>query len=179
MATEQRRADCPGNESVSGLQLVDLPLATGTGVSTSSYRPSVPDSTHRVVLQPLHRLFHPGIRAPQKLLAERLVQSGMNKKVVLEFPPEQGTVPQQASAGAFTSHFHLDMVGFLPHSMAKIITSVALIGTPVELKLPLCRIWSRTPTRLFSVAGSLFSVADQRLRSLEVSSSSPFSSQPS
>ncbi|BHF68000.1 hypothetical protein SprV_0301103000 [Sparganum proliferum] len=76
MAAEQRRFGCPGYESVDSLQLADVPLTTGTGtilcdVSTPFYRPYVPASMRRAVFQTLHGLSHPGIRASQKLLAER------------------------------------------------------------------------------------------------------------
>ncbi|VDM02279.1 unnamed protein product [Schistocephalus solidus] len=47
MAVEQRQTGCPGYESVSGLQVADGPLTTGTGtihcdVSTPFHRPFVP-----------------------------------------------------------------------------------------------------------------------------------------
>nr|VZI35993.1 unnamed protein product [Spirometra erinaceieuropaei] len=76
MAAEQRHVGCPGDESVDSLQLVDVPLTTGTGtilcdVSTPFHRPYVPASMRRAVFQTLHGLSHPGIRASQKLLAER------------------------------------------------------------------------------------------------------------
>nr|VZI40111.1 unnamed protein product [Spirometra erinaceieuropaei] len=86
MAAEQRRFGCPGDESVDSLQLVDVPLTTGTGtilcdVSTPFHRPYVPASMRRAVFQTLHGLPHPGIRASQKLLAERFVWPGLNKDV--------------------------------------------------------------------------------------------------
>ncbi|BHF83082.1 hypothetical protein SprV_0802622400 [Sparganum proliferum] len=76
MAAEQRRVGCPGDESVDSLQLVDVPLTTGTGtilcdVSTPFHRPYVPASMRRAVFQTLQGLSHPGIQASQKLLAER------------------------------------------------------------------------------------------------------------
>ncbi|BHF83106.1 hypothetical protein SprV_0802624800 [Sparganum proliferum] len=54
MAAEQRRVGCPGDESVDTLQLVDVPLTTGTGtilcdVSTPFHRPYVPVSMRRAV----------------------------------------------------------------------------------------------------------------------------------
>ncbi|BHF72701.1 hypothetical protein SprV_0401577000 [Sparganum proliferum] len=77
MAAEQRRVGCPGDESVDSLQLVDVPLTTGTGtilcdVSTYFHRPYVPASMRPAVFQTLHGLSHPGIRASQKLLAESI-----------------------------------------------------------------------------------------------------------
>ncbi|BHF85059.1 Beta-lactamase-like protein 2 [Sparganum proliferum] len=77
MAAEQQRVGRPGDESVSGLQLKDVPLTTGSGtilcdVSTLFHRPYVPASMRRAVFQTLHGLSHPGIRASQQLLAERL-----------------------------------------------------------------------------------------------------------
>ncbi|BHF73388.1 hypothetical protein SprV_0401646900 [Sparganum proliferum] len=89
MAAEQQRVGRPCHESVSGLQLKDVPLTTGSGtilcdVSTPFHRPFVPASMRRAVFQTLHGLSHPGIRASQKLLAE--------------------------------SHVHLDVVGPLPSS---------------------------------------------------------------
>nr|VZH98603.1 unnamed protein product [Spirometra erinaceieuropaei] len=86
MAAEQRRVGCPGDESVDSLQLVDVPLTTGTGtilcdVSTPFHRPYVPASMRRAVFQTLHGLSHPGIPATQKLLAERFAWPGLNKDV--------------------------------------------------------------------------------------------------
>ncbi|BHF62106.1 hypothetical protein SprV_0100508700 [Sparganum proliferum] len=133
MAAEQQRVGCPGDESVSGLQLKDVPLTTGSGtilcdVSTPFHRPFVPASMRRAVFQTLHGLSHPGIRASQKLLAERFVWPGMNKDVKAwarsclscqrnkvqrhnKSPP--GTFP---SPDARFSHLHLDVVGPLPPS---------------------------------------------------------------
>ncbi|BHF60044.1 hypothetical protein SprV_0100300500 [Sparganum proliferum] len=70
MAAEQQRVGCPGDESVSGLQLKDVPLTTSSGtilcdVSTPFHRPFVPASMRRAVFQTLHGLSHPGIRASQ------------------------------------------------------------------------------------------------------------------
>ncbi|BHF62422.1 hypothetical protein SprV_0200540400 [Sparganum proliferum] len=133
MAAEQQRVGCPGDESVSGLQLKDVPLTTGSGtilcdVSTPFHRPFVPDSMRRAVFQTLHGLSHPGIRASQKLLAERFVWPGMNKdvkawarsclscqrnKVQRHNKSSPGTFP---SPDARFSHVHLDVVGPLPPS---------------------------------------------------------------
>ncbi|BHF63888.1 hypothetical protein SprV_0200688300 [Sparganum proliferum] len=82
----------------------------------------------RAVFQTLHGLSHPGIRASQKLLAERFVWPGMNKDVKAwarsclscqrnkvqrhnKSPP--GTFP---NPDARFSHVHLDVVGPLPPS---------------------------------------------------------------
>nr|VZH92197.1 unnamed protein product [Spirometra erinaceieuropaei] len=133
MAAEQQRVGCPGDESVSGLQLKDVPLTTGSGtilcdVSTPIHRPFVPASMRRAVFQTLHGLSHPGIRASQKLLAERFVWPGMNKdvkawarsclscqrnKVQRHNKSPSGTFP---SPDARFSHVHLDVVGPLPPS---------------------------------------------------------------
>nr|VZI44160.1 unnamed protein product [Spirometra erinaceieuropaei] len=66
MAAEQQRVGFPGDESVSGLQLKDVPVTTCTGTilcnfSTFSPCPFVPASMRRVVFQTLNGLFHPGI----------------------------------------------------------------------------------------------------------------------
>ncbi|BHF73749.1 hypothetical protein SprV_0401683200 [Sparganum proliferum] len=133
MAAEQQRVGCPGDESVSGLLLKDVPLTTGSGttlcdVSTPFHRPLVPPSMRQAVFQTLHGLSHPGIRASQKLLAERSVWPGMNKDVKAwarsclscqrnkvqrynKSPP--GTFP---SPDARFSHVHRDVVGHLPPS---------------------------------------------------------------
>ncbi|BHF57589.1 hypothetical protein SprV_0100053100 [Sparganum proliferum] len=133
MAAEQRRVGCPGDVSVDSLQLVDVPLATGTGtilcdVSTPFHRPYVPASMRRAVFQTLHGLSHPGIRASQKLLAERFVWPGLNKdvkawtrsclccqrnKVQRHNKSPSGTFP---SPDARFNHVHLDVVGPLPPS---------------------------------------------------------------
>nr|VZI02459.1 unnamed protein product [Spirometra erinaceieuropaei] len=75
-AAEQQRVGCPGDDSVSGLQLKDVPLTTGSGtivcdVSTPFHRPFVSALMRRAVFQTLHGLSHPGFRSSQKLLAER------------------------------------------------------------------------------------------------------------
>ncbi|VDM04397.1 unnamed protein product [Schistocephalus solidus] len=62
----ENRVGCPGDESVSGLQLADVPLTTGTGtmlsdVSTPFHRPFVPALMRRAVFHTLHGLSHPGI----------------------------------------------------------------------------------------------------------------------
>ncbi|BHF84524.1 hypothetical protein SprV_0902767500 [Sparganum proliferum] len=133
MAAEQRRVGCPGDESVDSLQLVDVPLTTGTGtilcdVSTPFHRPYVPASMRRAVFQTLHGLSHPGIRASQKLLAERFVWPGLNKdvkawtrsclccqrnEVQRHNKSPSGTFP---SPDARFNHVHLDVVGPLPPS---------------------------------------------------------------
>nr|VZI02723.1 unnamed protein product [Spirometra erinaceieuropaei] len=145
MAAEQQRVGCPGDESVSGLQLKDVPLTTGSGtilcdVSTPFHRPFVPASMRRAVFQTLHELSHPGIRASQKLLAERFVWPGMNKDVKAwarsclscqrnkvqrhnKSPP--GTFP---SPDARFSHVHLDVA----ETIVKAFVSrwVAMFGAP-------------------------------------------------
>ncbi|BHF71785.1 hypothetical protein SprV_0401484500 [Sparganum proliferum] len=133
MAAEQRRVGCPGDDSVDSLQLVDVPLTTGTGtilcdVSTPFHRPYVPASMRRAVFQTLHGLSHPGIRASRKLLAERFVWPGLNKdvkawtrsclccqrnKVQRHNKSPSGTFP---SPDAQFNHVHLDVVGPLPPS---------------------------------------------------------------
>ncbi|BHF83814.1 hypothetical protein SprV_0902696100 [Sparganum proliferum] len=125
MAAEQRRVGCPGDESVDSLQLVDVPLTTGTGtilydVSTPFHRP--------YVFQTLHGLSHPGTRASQKLLAERFVWPGLNtdakartrsclccqrNKVQRHNKSPSGTLP---SPDERFNHVHLDVVGPLPPS---------------------------------------------------------------
>nr|VZI16370.1 unnamed protein product [Spirometra erinaceieuropaei] len=132
MAAEQQQVGCSGDESISGLLLKDVPLTTGSGtilcdVSTPVHRPFVPASMRRAVFQTLHGFFHPGIRASQKLLAERFVWPGMNKDVkawapsclscqrnkVQRHKSPPGTFP---SPDARFSHVHLDVVGPLPPS---------------------------------------------------------------
>ncbi|BHF65316.1 hypothetical protein SprV_0200832600 [Sparganum proliferum] len=131
MAAEQQRVGCSGDESVSGLQLKDVPLTTDSGtilcdLSIPFHRPFVPASMRRAVFQTLHGLSHPGIRASQKLLAERFAWPGMNKDVKAwarsylscqrnkvqrhnKSPP--GTFP---SPNTRFSHVRLDVVGLLP-----------------------------------------------------------------
>ncbi|BHF68118.1 hypothetical protein SprV_0301114800 [Sparganum proliferum] len=116
-----------------GLQLKDVPLTAGSGticcdVSTPFHRPFVPAPMRRAVFQTLHGLSHPGIRASQKLRAERFAWPGMNKdvkawarsclscqrnKVQRHSRSPPGTFP---SSDARFSHVHLDVVGPLPPS---------------------------------------------------------------
>uniref|UniRef100_A0A183SNG6 RT_RNaseH domain-containing protein n=1 Tax=Schistocephalus solidus TaxID=70667 RepID=A0A183SNG6_SCHSO len=75
MAAEQRRVGCPGDElvilaTISGLQLADVPLTTGTGTilcdGVTLFHPLfVPDLMRQAVFHTLHRLFHLGA-APHK-----------------------------------------------------------------------------------------------------------------
>ncbi|VDL99576.1 unnamed protein product [Schistocephalus solidus] len=124
---------CPGDQSVSGLQLADVPLITGTGtilcdVLTPFHRSFMPTLMRQPVFHTLHGLSHPGIRISQNLLAERFVRPGMNKDVKVwarsclscqrnkvrcqkKSPP--GTFP---SPDARISNVHLDVVGPLPPS---------------------------------------------------------------
>ncbi len=133
MAAEQARVGCPSDESVTGLQLEAVPLTAGTGtilcdVSTPFHRPFVPPLMRRAVFQTLHGLSHPGMRASQKLVAERFVWPGMNKDVNAwarscpscqrnkvhrhnKSPP--GTFPTPDDR---FSHVHIDVVGPLPPS---------------------------------------------------------------
>ncbi|BHF59849.1 hypothetical protein SprV_0100281000 [Sparganum proliferum] len=144
-AAEQQRVGCPGDESASGLQLKDVPLTTGSGailcdVSTPFHRPFMHASMRRVVFQTLHELSHPGIRASQKLLAERFIWPGMNKDVKVwtrsclnrqrnkvqrhnKSPP--GTPP--SPDGRF-SHVHLDVA----ETIVKTFVSrwVGMFGVP-------------------------------------------------
>ncbi|BHF65886.1 hypothetical protein SprV_0200890000 [Sparganum proliferum] len=133
MAAEQQRVGCPGDESVSGFQLKDVPLTTSSGtilcdVSTPFHRPFVPASMRRAVFQTLHGLSHPGTRASQKLLTKRFVWPGMNKDVkawarsCLSCQRNKVQRHNKSPPGTFTSpdarfsHVHLDVVGPLPPS---------------------------------------------------------------
>ncbi|BHF69036.1 hypothetical protein SprV_0301207700 [Sparganum proliferum] len=127
MANEQRRVGCLDDESISGLQRVDVPLTTGTGtilcdVSCPFHRPFVSASMRRAVFKTLHGLSDPRTRASQKLPAERFVWPVMNKDVkartrsclncqrnqVQRHKSPPGTFP---SPDARFSHVHLDVVG--------------------------------------------------------------------
>ncbi|BHF73643.1 hypothetical protein SprV_0401672500 [Sparganum proliferum] len=133
MAAEKQRVGCPGDESVSGLLLEDVPLATGSGTilcdgSTPFHRPFVPTSMRQAVFQTLHGLSHPGIRASQKLLTERFVWPGMNKDVkawarsCLSCQRHKVQHHSKSPSGTFPSpdprfsHVHVDVIGPLPPS---------------------------------------------------------------
>nr|VZI14759.1 unnamed protein product [Spirometra erinaceieuropaei] len=167
MAAEQQRVGCPGDESVGGLLLKDVPLITGSGtilcdVSTPFHRSFVPASMRRAVFQTLHGLSHPGIRAPQKLLAERFVWPGMKKDVKAwarsclscqlnnlqrhkKSPP--GTFP---SPDARFSHVHLDVVGPLPPSsgFTHLLTCVDRYTRSAEA-IPLPNVQAETIVKAF------------------------------
>nr|VZH95960.1 unnamed protein product [Spirometra erinaceieuropaei] len=167
MAAEQQRVGCPGDESVSGLQLKDVPLTTGSGtilcdVSTPFHRPFAPASMRRAVFQTLHGLSHPGIQASQKLLAERFVWPGMNKDVKAwarsclscqrnkvqrhnKSPP--GTFP---SPDARFNHVHLDVVGPLPPSngFTYLLTCVGRYTRWAEA-IPLSNVQAETIVKAF------------------------------
>ncbi|VDM00273.1 unnamed protein product [Schistocephalus solidus] len=74
MAAEQRRVGFPGNESVSGLQLADVPLITGTGttlcdVSIPFYRLFMPTLMRRAcnrVRKPLEPPYEGPFRVPSR-----------------------------------------------------------------------------------------------------------------
>nr|VZI36753.1 unnamed protein product [Spirometra erinaceieuropaei] len=62
----------------SSLRLQDVPLPTGTGISTCDLstgheRPFVPATLRRRVFNALHNLSHPGVRATVKLITDRFV----------------------------------------------------------------------------------------------------------
>nr|VZH91251.1 unnamed protein product [Spirometra erinaceieuropaei] len=81
--TAEQRVGFHDDESVSGAQLKNVPLTTGTStifhaISTLFYHHFVSVPMRPVVFQALHGLSHPGIRASQKLLAERFVWTDMN-----------------------------------------------------------------------------------------------------
>ncbi|BHF78004.1 hypothetical protein SprV_0602111400 [Sparganum proliferum] len=162
MAAEQRHVGCPGDESVDSLQLVDVPLTTGTGtilcdVSTPFHRPYVPASMRRAVFQTLHGLPHPGIRASQKLLAESVVWPGLNKdvkawtrsclccqrnKVQRHNKSPSGTFP---SPDARFNHVHLDVVGSLSPSngYTHLLTCVdRYTRWPEAIPLPNVQTWT-------------------------------------
>ncbi|BHF65893.1 hypothetical protein SprV_0200890700 [Sparganum proliferum] len=87
MAAEQGRVGCPCDEDASGLQLQDLPLTAGNGailcdIPAVSQRLFVPPSLRRNVFSSLHNL-HPGSRATDKLVSDRLFWPGMNKDLKL------------------------------------------------------------------------------------------------
>ncbi|BHF70469.1 hypothetical protein SprV_0301352000 [Sparganum proliferum] len=167
MAAEQRRVGCPGDESVDSLQLVDVPLTTGTGtilydVSTPFHRPYVPASMRRAVFQTLHGLSQPGIRASQKLLAERFVWPGLNKdvkawtrsclccqrnKVRRHNKSPSGTFP---SPDARFNHVHLDVLGPLPPSngYTHLFTCVDRY-TPWPEAIPLLNVQTETIVKAF------------------------------
>ncbi|BHF74979.1 hypothetical protein SprV_0501807100 [Sparganum proliferum] len=194
MATEQRRVGCPGDEFVIGLQLKDVPLATGSGtifsdVSIFFHRSFVPASMRRAVFQTLHGLSHPGIRASQKLLAERFVWPGMNKDVKAwvrsclscqrnkvhrhnKSPP--GTFP---SPDARFSHVHLDVVDPLPPSngFTHLLTCVDRYTRWAEA-IPLPNAQAETIVRAFVSRWVAMFGAHPRLRLVMVPSLSPQSS---
>ncbi|VDL87658.1 unnamed protein product [Schistocephalus solidus] len=138
MAAEKRRVGCPGDKSVSGLQLADVALTTGTGnvlcdVLTPFNRPFVPALMRQAVFHTLHGLSHPGIRASQKLLKEQGGQS--LGKVMLS--AEQGAAPQKSPPGTFPSpdapfsHVHLDVTD--TSIKAFVSRWIAVFGAPSTL----------------------------------------------
>nr|VZI38222.1 unnamed protein product [Spirometra erinaceieuropaei] len=111
MAAEQQRKGCPVEESVSGLLLQDVPLTTGSGailcdVSTPFHRPFVPASMRRAAFQSLHGPSHPGIRASQKLLAERFAWHEQVRQimssVLSDLLAQQGAASQQVTTRNFS-----------------------------------------------------------------------------
>nr|VZI36718.1 unnamed protein product [Spirometra erinaceieuropaei] len=133
MTAEQQRVSCPGDESVSGFQLKEVPLTTGSGtvlcdVTTPFHRPFISTSMRRAVFQNLRRLSHPGIRTFQKILTESFVWHGMTKEVkaltrsCLNYQRSKVQRHNKSTPGTFPSpdarfsHVHLDVVGPLPPS---------------------------------------------------------------
>ncbi|BHF70504.1 hypothetical protein SprV_0301355500 [Sparganum proliferum] len=109
MAAEQRRVGCPGDESVDNLQLVDVPLTTGSGtilcdVSTPFHRPYVPASMRRAVFSNSSRT----LPSWDSSLTE-----APRRKVQRHNKSPSGTFP---SPDARFNHVHLDVVGPLPPS---------------------------------------------------------------
>ena len=68
----------------SSLQFVSAPILGSDkhilgDISQTKFRPLVPREFRKAVVDTAHSLSHPGVRASQKLIAERFVWPGMKK----------------------------------------------------------------------------------------------------
>nr|VZI39161.1 unnamed protein product [Spirometra erinaceieuropaei] len=105
MTAEQQRVACPGDESVSGLQLKDIPLTTGSGtilcdVSIPFHRPFVPASMRRAVFQTAWTL----------TLAETIVKAFVSRWVVMFGAPVTVTTDRGVQ---FESELFQTLLNFL------------------------------------------------------------------
>ena len=118
--------------TVTGLQLVDLPLDGGgtvlCDVSTGRPRPLVPATWRKKVFHAMHDMSHPGVRATRRMVTERYVWHTANKDTAewvrtcvqcqrakiqrhVKAPLESFSPP-----GKRFEHVHVDLVGPLPQS---------------------------------------------------------------
>ena len=98
-------------------------------MSCDKIRPYVPVILRRAVLNALHGLAHPRVKATQKLITEPFVWPSVNKDFRLCakscLPCQRAKVTQHVispvgyfkSTGASFQHVHLDIVGPLPSSL--------------------------------------------------------------
>ncbi len=97
-------------------------------VSRGVARPLVPALHRRAVLDAVHSLAHPGIRASRQLVAQRFIWKGCNKDLAEWCRDcqhcQRGKITKQATAavqpipipGRRFSHVHVDLEGPLPVS---------------------------------------------------------------
>ena len=117
----------------SNLQFEEMPLYTTKGtitcdISTGHPRPYIPNDFRRDVFNSIHGTSHPGIRATQKLIAQRFIWPSINKdvrswtrnciycqraKVHRHIVTPLSTF---ATPDARFNHVHIDIVGPLPPS---------------------------------------------------------------
>ena len=116
-----------------GLVVREIPLNTNgpsiyCDVSTGRPRPLVPDTWQRTVFDAVHGLSHPSIRTTRKMIAEKFVWRGLNKKVgawaksclrCQAAKVHRHTASPVADFAPTTrrfDHVHVDLVGPLPPS---------------------------------------------------------------
>nr|VZH98655.1 unnamed protein product [Spirometra erinaceieuropaei] len=117
MAAEQQRVGCPGDESVSGLQLKDVLLTTGSGtilcdVSTPFHRPFVPASMRRAVFQTAWTLppWDPSLSKAPRGKAEIIVKAFVRRWVAMFGAPSTVTTDRGAQ---FESALFQTLLNFL------------------------------------------------------------------
>ncbi|BHF78583.1 hypothetical protein SprV_0602169600 [Sparganum proliferum] len=168
MVVEQCRVGSPCDEDVTGLQLQELPLTTANGtilcdVSTTFYRHFEPPFLHRKVFSSLHNLSHPGSRATEKLVSDRVVWPGMHKdlkactRTCLGCQRNKDQRHNKAHIGTFPtpdtrlSHVRSDIVGPYLCSKAVPISLPAWIDSPGGWKLFRSSGNSQSPNTLYQV----------------------------
>ena len=133
LAEAQRKDTLHPDSTTTSLHLQEIPIAAATttllcDVSTGTPRPYVPPSFRRRVVDSLHSLSDPDIRATQQLITSRYVWPSINKDVrqwtrsCLQCQRSKVQRHTHTPAGAFTppdarfTHVHIDIVGPLPTS---------------------------------------------------------------